>query len=74
MMDVILNKRKPFFTRPRVDEPFSSEGFNFTKENPTELLAKIYVKDGKVYFVYGSEIDVPTIYTILLNGRKYEMK
>ena len=62
-----LVKRKPFFTRPRVDEPFSSEGFNFTKVNPTELLAKIYVKDGKVYFVDGSEIDVPTIYTILLN-------
>ena len=74
MMDVILKKRKPFFSRPRVDEPFSSEGFNFTKVNPTELLAKIYVKDGKVYFVDGSEIDVPTIYTILLNGRKYEMK
>lgn len=43
-------KRKPYFTRPRMDEPFSSESFNFTKTKPEEVLAKIYVKDGAVYF------------------------
>lgn len=69
-MGVILKKRKPFFTKPRIDEPFSSEGFNFTKVSPSELLAKICVEDGKVIFVDGSEKDVPTVYTILLNGRE----
>lgn len=66
---VIPKKRKPFFTRPKVDEPFSSEGFNFTKVKPCEVLAKIYVKDGKVLFVDGSKVDTSTVYTVLLNGR-----
>ena len=33
-----------------MDEPFSSESFNFTKTKPEEVLAKVYVKDGDVYF------------------------
>ena len=51
-MDSLIEtqKRKPYFTQPRMDEPFSPESFNFTKVKQEEVLAKIYVKDGIVYF------------------------
>ena len=51
-MDFLIEwqKRKPYFTQPRMDEPFSPESFNFTKVKPEEVLAKIYVKDGIIHF------------------------